>query len=152
MKKGFTLIELLIVISIIAILAGFGTARYLTAERQTRDTQRKSDLTQYRVALENYASANNTAYPELASGPIGGNLCDLAGFQTAYLSGTCLQDPRLATGGDYYYCSDSEQYALWAKLETGENDYFIVCSNGRSGKKSYETGQPDITDGACPLN
>jgi len=153
MKKGFTLIELLVVISIIAILAGFGTARYLTAERQTRDTQRKSDLNQYRLALENYASANGTLYP-----PVCGNVSSLCNyslpsiFKNTYLANACLQDPRLTTNGDYYYCSNSYQYALWAKLETGTNDYYIVCSNGRSGKKTYSAGQtPDISGGACPL-
>jgi len=60
---GFTLIELLVVISIIGILAALGIASYSRAEKNTRDTQRMSDLGQYRIALENYASANNMTYP-----------------------------------------------------------------------------------------
>jgi prepilin-type N-terminal cleavage/methylation domain-containing protein len=147
LKKGFTLIELLVVISIIAILAGFGTARYLTAEKQTRDTQRKSDLTQYRLALENYASASNTLYPAVCGNV--STLCSFGGtpsFQTTYLAGACLQDPRASASVYYHYCSNGSQYALWAVLESG--GYYEVCSNGRSGKL---TTQPTDTGGACSL-
>jgi len=147
MNKAFTLIELLVVISIIAILAGFGTARYLTAEKQARDTQRKSDLNQYRLALENYASANNTLYPVVCGNV--SSLCAFGGapnFQTTYLAGACLQDPRASASVYYHYCSNGSQYALWAILETG--GYYEVCSNGRSGKLA---SQPSDADGACSL-
>jgi len=157
-RRGFTLIELLVVISIIAILTGFGTARYLTAERQSRDTRRKSDLNQYRIALENYASANNLVFPPVC-GNVDNSLCSFAAFKTTYLAGECLQDPRPNTS--YVYCSDStgSRYAMWAKLETGSNDYFVVCSNNRSGKLSLEPSKrpdiptqiPYILDGNCPL-
>ncbi len=130
--KGFTLIELLVVISIIAILAGFGTARYLTAEKQTRDTQRKSDLAQYRLALENYASAHNSMYPE-AYGDIN-NLCALIGED--YLSNSCLNDPLAEKGGyrDYLYYSNRIDYVLAADLEKSETTDFVICSNGLSGE------------------
>lgn len=150
-KSGFTLIELLVVISIIAILAGFGAARYLTAEKQSRDARRQSDLNQYRLALESYANMNNLKYPNPACGNVT-NLCNFNSFQTAYLAGECLQDPR-TSNTSYRYCSDinGSQYAMWAKLESGDNNYYIVCSNGRSGKKTYPSGTPDITNGSCPL-
>ena len=51
-NRGFTLIELLVVIAVIGALAGvvlFGTSGVFET---SRDTQRKSDLDQYRVALE----------------------------------------------------------------------------------------------------
>ena len=49
---GFTLIELLIVITIIGILAGLAFVSYTYAQKKTRDTQRKSDLTQFKKAME----------------------------------------------------------------------------------------------------
>ncbi|HUW24056.1 MAG TPA: type II secretion system protein [Patescibacteria group bacterium] len=131
-KIGFTLIELLVVISIIGILAAFGTARYLTAEKGARDAQRKSDLNQYRTALENYASAHSSMYP-VASGDID-NLCTL---MVDYLSGACLNDVLAEEGvySDYLYYSSSDgiDYVLAANLERSESD-FIVCSNGLSGE------------------
>jgi len=49
---GFTLIELLVVISIIGILASLTLVSYTGAQKQTRDTQRRSDLNQYRNACQ----------------------------------------------------------------------------------------------------
>ncbi|HUV72181.1 MAG TPA: type II secretion system protein [Clostridia bacterium] len=140
---GFTLIELLVVISIIGILAGLGTARYLVAQKHARDTERKSDLNQYRVALENYASAYNSLYPKV-SGDITG-LCDTGGFASTYLSGPCLDDVFASKGTHYIYNStDGIDYVLAATLESN-NNYYVVCSNGRSGEASSLNGS------TCPL-
>lgn len=145
-RMGFTLIELLVVISVIGILASFGFSRFILAEKQARDAMRKSDLNQYRVALENFAAANNLTYPVPSCGSVA-NLCATNNFQTIYLSGGCLQDPR-AEVSTYQYCSSStgSQYAVWATLESG--GYFEACSNGKSGKLSTE---PVFTNGACSL-
>lgn len=63
MKKfGFTLIELLVVIAIIGIVLSVSVVSYLTAQKQVRDTRRKTDLMEIRQALETYRSENGT-YP-----------------------------------------------------------------------------------------
>lgn len=123
-SSAFTLIELLVVISIIGILASLTLVSYSGAQKQTRDTQRKSDLSQYRTALEAYGAANQGVYPL-------GNLCSgLTG-----LIAECLTDPK---GGSYsyHYLTDGQKYLLWAKLETG--GYWEVCSDGRSGKLTIQ--------------
>lgn len=162
---GFTLIEILVVISIMGILLAFATNQYTQAERQARDSQRKSDLNQYRVALENYASANNGSYPEVICllsgehhniGPEDG-LCPVSvpltnpvkQFAEVYLSGSCLNDVREDESYYYFYCSNKTNYSLGAKLETG--GFYEVCSNGKSGIVSGNT-QPDLFAGACTLN
>jgi prepilin-type N-terminal cleavage/methylation domain-containing protein len=134
-KKGFTLIELLVVIAIIAILVGVGTARYMTAEKGARDTARKSDLNQYRIALENYASSNNSLYPGATNGEVT-NLCNTGSpsFKDTYLSGVCLDDSLSSSGYHYYYYRDAAftNYVLSARLEkTGT--YYYVCSTGKTG-------------------
>ena len=63
MKKGFTLIELLVVISIIGILAGLTLTGFNAARKNARDTTRKSDLAQYKAAIESYASNTDGVYP-----------------------------------------------------------------------------------------
>lgn len=61
-KRGFTLIELLVVIAIIGIVLAVSVVSYLTAQKQVRDTRRKTDLMELRQALETYRSENGT-YP-----------------------------------------------------------------------------------------
>ena len=148
---GFTLIELLVVISIIGILAALGIASYSRAEKNTRDTQRMSDLGQYRIALENYASANNMTYP-IYSGTIDG-LCTKTvpteSFAHTYLSDGCLHDILpLATHSDYLYYGNGSDYNLYAQLENPNTTYyFIICSTGKSGKKA----NPAFAVTPCPL-
>ncbi len=139
MKKGFTLIELLVVISIIGILASLTLVSYSGAQKQTRDTQRRSDLNQYRNALENYAGANNGVYPQqTTAGPIS-ETC-ITQLQPNFIS-NCPSDPI----GDpyvYNYWSDGTDYTLWGNLETG--GFWKICSNGKSGKSTNDNQNCDI--------
>ena len=146
MKKGFTLIELLVVISIIGILASLTLVSYSGAQKQTRDTQRRSDLAQYRNGIENFAANNNGMYPVYSTRQpiisVSSNFCTV--LRPNYISG-CPVDPIGGTSV-YNYRSDgtlnngtakATKYVLWATLETG--GYWEVCSDGRAGKIPAET-------------
>jgi len=151
---GFTLIELLVVISIIGILAGMVVVSFTSSQKQARDTERKSDLTQYRTNLETYANKNNGLYPSrhLATGqPASSTLCTDLG-----LTG-CPEDPKYTSDNSYQYFYQSDGtgggtvtgtiYVLWAKLENTTDMFWVVCSTGQSGKIASST---TFTDGACP--
>ena len=131
--KGFTLIEILVVISIIGILATLILARLGSAEKAGRDARRRSDLNQYRTALENYALKNNSMYPYYYNG-----VEPCLAVISPYM-GACPQDPRydVATGYRYLYKSsvtDGQYFILWAKMENYSTDtYYYVCSNGKIG-------------------
>ena len=62
--KGFTLVELLIAISLVGILTGvlLTVLNPRGIQAKARDSQRISDLSKAKVALENYFS-DNRAYP-----------------------------------------------------------------------------------------
>jgi len=141
LKLGFTLIELLVVISIIGILATLVISRYGMVEKSARDVQRKSDLNQYRTALENYAVKSGGVYlkRETAGNASTGEPC--LSLTPNYLS-KCPQDPREEPGGDFYYRYQTDSsglsYILWAKAETGsatENSWY-VCADGKTGSFS----------------
>lgn len=130
-QAGFTLIELLVVISIIGILASLTLVSYTGAQKQTRDTQRRSDLNQYRNALENYASSNNGLYPANISSIA--NLCGSGKPLDTKFMASCPTDP---IGGTYTYgffsSATGDSFVIYAGLETG--GYWEVCSEGKSGK------------------
>ncbi|PIV00759.1 hypothetical protein COS55_03030 [Candidatus Shapirobacteria bacterium CG03_land_8_20_14_0_80_40_19] len=143
LTKGFTLIELLVVISIIGILASLALTSYGGAQKQARDTQRRSDLGQYRNGLEAYAASNNGLYPVHAAAYDTSGFCG-GGVLSSYLS-SCPPDP--ITTNTYYYISDAggTKFILYANLET--DYYWYVCSTGKSDKTVTDTA-PNIA--TCP--
>lgn len=147
LTSGFTLIEMLVVISIIGILASLTLVSYSGAQKQARDSQRRSDLNQYRNALEAFAASNEGNYPSRTSRQdASGALCttDLA----KYLA-SCLKDPLTYT---YYYetdgsdggVADASRYVLAVQLETG--DYWEVCSTGEVGKTGHVASSDNGAD------
>lgn len=128
-NKGFTLIELLVVISIIGILAALALTSYSGAQKQARDTERKSDLNQYRNALENRASAYNGTYP-VYTGSGGTNIANKCGdWFTGYMS-SCPTDPDSSRSYRYQSDAGGTKYILWSNIETA--GYWYVCSSGVS--------------------
>jgi prepilin-type N-terminal cleavage/methylation domain-containing protein len=154
--KGFTLIELLIVISIIGILAALVTFSFTSSQRQARNTQRKSDLAQYRTSIETYANLTNGAYPISGTGGAASNASDA--LCTALVTAGVLSSDTLCPEDPSYKELDSDpyfqyryqtdaignNYALWADMENGSN-YWVVCANGQSTSK---TGSISIA--SCP--
>lgn len=146
-RQGFTLIELLIVVSVIGALATMGIMGYSGQANKARDTERKSDLNQYRTALESYASKTGGIYPVRAGA--GTNAINLCGTSNPLGNIPCQNDP--VTGRNYIYTSDSSglNYVLWAQLERIDA-YFVVCSNGNVNEilgASWSAPQ----NGVCPL-
>jgi prepilin-type N-terminal cleavage/methylation domain-containing protein len=162
-KRGFTLIETLIVFSLLGVLAiiFLSSLNPVAQIKKGRDTNRRSDLSQYRNALESYAAANHTLYPrfsdsglphQISEGAAGIDLCEVL-TDGGYTSG-CPVDDRTA----YYYWSDgglpsgsgtpdATQYVLWTDLETG--DYWVVCADGRVGETSVDPAGTGSSN--CPL-
>lgn len=62
-RKGFTLIELLVVIAIIGILAAVVLVSLNSARARGRDARRISDMQSIALAMELYADANGSLFP-----------------------------------------------------------------------------------------
>lgn len=137
MKKGFTLIELLVVIAIIGILAALSLVSFTTAQRQARDTQRKSDIKQYAASLESFANTTGGLYPSHTTAQ---TLTKASNIICGDLSMTnCPVDPVSDPTHNYKYVSNgangtttANTYILWARLE-GSSNYWVECSAGKNG-------------------
>ena len=65
-QKAFSIVELAVVIAVIGILATITTVGYTKLQRDSRDTERKSDIAIVQAALETYYEKTG-GYPP--SGP-----------------------------------------------------------------------------------
>lgn len=131
-KKGFTIIELIVSIVVIAILAVIMIVSYSGIQQRSRDSERSSDITQIKIALEKY-HAERSSYPDVCSGGDGTD-CPASSLSTAlnpYLK-TIPHDPRNAADSstDYRYIRgvpSTDSYALLVNYEaksdckTGQN-------------------------------
>ena len=146
-KEGFTLIELLVVISIIGVLATLVLVSFGPAQKQARDTQRKSDIRQYLNSLENFANKGSGLFPSRTTAADASSLCATLG-----ISGTCPTDPKAPTT-IYKYISDgtgspnnnATKYVLWGSLEN-VSGYWVVCSTGKIGLSSSAPSSSN-----CPI-
>ena len=137
---GFTMIELLVVISIIGILASIALVSYTSVQKQARNTQRKSDLKQFQLALEQFANSNNGFYNSRLdeNGAWGSTVCSDIGMTN------CPEDPSNDDDSSYQYWYKSDgtdwgnptatEYIFWGKIEKSTTTYLILCSNGQIGE------------------
>ena len=112
MKKSFTLIEILVVVTIIGLLTAIGSSSYTLFNKQSRDSKRKTDLENIRMAVEMYRS-DLGYYPDV--------LTDLT--SGSYMS-SIPTDPLNSQGYSYIYtalvsgCTTAcTSYTLGTRLE-----------------------------------
>ncbi len=151
-NRGFTLIELLVVISLIALIVAFSMFGLQGSFESSRDTQRRSDLEQFKVALETYSGNHESFYPAYANSSVHfSTLCGALGLGAQCPLGPSGED-------EYWYVSNGDVavngsptatfYAIWAELEGDTNgDYWQLCADGRVG---YTDTQP--VPGGCTIN
>lgn len=141
-KKGFTLIEFMVAMTLVAVLSGIAMTNFMGSQRRGRDVRRQSDLNQYRIALENYASVSGGVYP------ISGDIFSPSGPLANFLSGFPV-DPQ---GNSYKYYVDTAgtNYVMWICTEVAKTGY-EACSNGKSGNTSLVCGDSSLNDSTCDL-
>ena len=126
-RSGFTLIELLVVMVIMAVLVFIAASSFISTQKKSRDSARKSDLKQIANALELYYQ-DHGEFPQSISDQIFG--CGSQGeepcepgseFSAPNNSGSLtvymVQLPDDPTSGTYIYKSNGSAYQLYARLE-----------------------------------
>lgn len=120
---------------------------FTAAQKRTRDANRKSDLAQYRSALEAYANRNNGLYPVHATVVDADTICGASELNLT----SCTLDSKDGTAPyGYKYISDGLKYLLYATLEApspATNVIFGLCSTGASF--SIPSGTPTLAAN-CP--
>jgi len=128
-RLGFTLIELLVVISIIGILASLTLVSYSGAQRQVRDTQRKSDLGQMKAPLEAYFSTYGV-YPSTGGGWWG----ECSNYGSHPRSGANGYIPNLAPAFIEELPRDPRHGQLYPPCNNGGSTCYLYNSNGADYK------------------
>jgi prepilin-type N-terminal cleavage/methylation domain-containing protein len=156
MKKhtlaAFTLIELLVVITIIAILASFALPAYTSVQERASQTKDLSNAKQIGLALKQFATDNNGAFPSKAPGVDYNAATDLTSSSSSndafwWLFPNYLQseDIFVVSGSKWTPGNpDNKIDAAGAAsrsdtLKTGENNY------------AYVAGLTDTSNAAFPL-
>jgi len=141
-NKGFTLVELLVVISVLAVLSSLLISNLNNARVQARDTQRKSDFSQIKKALQLYFNDYGGIYPANSGNQIAGcgadgtSACNWGGFfghdTTDYYYMKLLPtDPLDAAPYQYQYTRTANtSYCLQTTLEN-EADKDILASQNK---------------------
>lgn len=123
-ERGFTLIELLVVIAIIAVLAALVLAALNSAQQGSRDSKRKSDLNQYKTALQQYISDTGSYPAASTSTAMTSTSAPYSSLTGTYMS-TFLDDPQTASGARYYYISNGTDFGVCVNLERGSTDFSV---------------------------
>ena len=162
-NNGFSMVELLIAVVILVALIG-ATITFINPLGQlgkARNAQRKSDLNQYRIALESYATANDSYYTRRTARQTASTRpCDV--LEPVFMN-SCPDDPGHNPGAspddNYRYrtngtCSGGEacatDFVLWTYLEGG--GIWEVCGDGRAGKLEIDPPNlPDDANGNCEV-
>ncbi len=122
-KNAFTLIELLVVISVLGLLVAILLPNLLGIRARARDSARKNDLRQLKVALRTYYN-DFQIYPDddnngniVGCGSSGGEVCPNSDNSFAAGEAMYMKDMPQNSQYEYSQIDQGEDFLLMATLE-----------------------------------
>jgi prepilin-type N-terminal cleavage/methylation domain-containing protein len=112
-SKGFTLVELMVVIAILALLATVGITIYSGAQKNSRDSKRKTDIQSISKALEVHL---NNSVNQFCTGAAGTYCAPVA---TWFSGGVIPVDPSSSASYTGLPTNGATTYNICATLEGG---------------------------------
>lgn len=162
-SAAFTLIELLVVITIIAILASFALPAYTTVQERASQTKDLSNGKQIALALKQFATDNNGAFPSKAPAADYSSATDLVATNKSndafwWLFPNYLQseDIFVVAGSKWTPGNpDNKVDAAGAAargdtLKLGENNYAYVVGLTDTANPAFPLLADGFKDGAIP--
>lgn len=164
LQRGFTMIELIIVFALIALLSSYMLGMsFIGAKKRARDSERKTQIKQLSVALEQYVNDHGSYPASSADGEIMGcdsngddvydELCDWGGIFGAsggviYMAQ--LPKDKLSSNRRFFYQSNSIGWQLFARLEDDRDPVLDYNENGDydeggEGLPAYAICDPGVT-------
>lgn len=158
-QSGFSLIELLVVISIIAVLVAVGLPNFLSARERTKDSRKKTELSQMKTALRLYFN-DYGKYPDPSVPAVGqidgcgdngttqcsGNtfcVTSAGSCETTYMKR--IPDPATDYTWSYTGRTAGDDFCLWAPLDNlGDPD--IAGSQARCQAVCWDVGYAAASD------
>ena len=143
----------LVVISVVLSVFILATITYINPRTQfekARDTRRRSDLSEYRTALEAYSAVHGGLYPSL---PNNINRLDTTVYTAVlqpFMSSAPADPNPIASDNPYVYqyvaefmVGGADEMALIDLLEAKNRTFWIICSNGKTGEYFFSSGDLD---------
>lgn len=126
---GFTIIEVMIVLAIAGLILVIVFLAVPALQRNSRNTQRKTDASNSLSALSNYISNNNGKLPTACDkvGTASGECSFLADTKLGYYDGTTAGNTKLMVFAASAITTDPTSEQMW--FVTG-----AACTNGAAGK------------------
>lgn len=150
-KQAFTIIEILVVIFIIVIISSLVMVSFKLVKTNNRDAKRLSDISQLRLAIENYRLFEG----EYPADVIGGSTLKNLATGNTYLNPVPINDSyeNLIVGTPDGKCSyDDYHYVL-----ASSTDYFTLsfCLEKKmekypAGEKCFISSSGEIINSTCP--
>ena len=151
-EAAFTLIELLVVITIIAILASIALPAYTGVQERAQQTKDLSNGKQIALALKQFATDNNGAYPSKAPGVEYNDATDLASGNPSndalwWLFPNYLQSEDIFVVPGSKWSPNNPDNKLDAANATGRSNTLKAGENNYA----YVSGLTDTSNPAFPL-